>query len=234
MENYIEKTSWQENNELNLSKFISKVYAWMCLALVVTGLTSYWVINTVEVLEYIAMNRYSLLMLAGLEMATVWYIGSVINRISANTAMLLFIFFAVLNGVSMSILFLLFTSESIMSTFIITGGTFAIMSAYGYYTKKDLTSWGNLLFMAVIGLMICGLVNMFFQNSFIHFVMCCVGVLVFTCLVAYDTQKIKRMFFIMNQNEETRNKVAIFGALSLYIDFINLFSYLLNLLGDRK
>ena len=233
MENFIEKTPWKDDFEVKQSKFITKVYAWMCLALIVTGLTSMWVVNTPEVLQLVTMSRYSMWVLFGLELATVWYITSVLDRISASKAMLLFMAFAIINGLSLSVIFLLFTAQSIMSTFLIAAGMFAVMSTYGYFTKNDLTKLGNLLMMAVIGLIIASLVNFFLESSMMHFIISCVGVIVFTGLIAYDTQKIKEMFYIAQQDPETKDKIAIFGALNLYLDFINLFTYLLNLTGDR-
>ena len=147
----------------------------------------------------------------------------------------MFIIYSLLNGAMLSSVFLLYTASSIASTFFITAGTFGVMCVYGYLTKRDLTSLGNLCLMAVIGLIIAGLVNLFLQSSLMSLIVSGIGVLVFVGLTAYDSQKIKRMLLQegLEVNDSTR-KIALLGSLTLYLDFINLFLYLLRFLGDRR
>jgi len=134
----------------------------------------------------------------------------------------------------LAVIFMIYTAESIASTFFVTAGTFAVMSAYGYFTKKDLSSWGNILFMGLIGIILASLVNLFFHNEMLYWITTYIGILVFVGLTAYDTQKIKEMNVIGNEGTDEDRKESIIGALVLYLDFINLFLLLLRVLGDRK
>jgi FtsH-binding integral membrane protein len=154
---------------------------------------------------------------------------------SAVVATIIFILYSVLFGLTLSFIFKVYTSESIASTFFITAGTFGIMSAYGYLTKTDLTKWGNILFMGVIGLVISSLVNQFLlQSSLLYWITTCAGVLIFVGLTAYDTQKIKNANIIGNEGSDDDHKESIIGALILYLDFINMFLFLLRIFGRRK
>jgi hypothetical protein len=214
--------------------FMSKVYTWMSGGLAITGLIAMWVasISGIEL-----MIQENMMLFYGLiigEILLVGYLISMINRISAQTAGIIFTAYAAINGLTLSVVFLAYTSESIASTFFVTAGTFAIMSVYGYYTKKDLTSWGNLLFMALIGIIIASVVNFFMQSEMLYWLVTYAGVFIFVGLTAYDTQKIKRMSVASEVGSEQEAKGAIVGALMLYLDFINLFLLLLRLLGDRK
>lgn len=211
------------------------VYLWMSMALIITGLTSLVVADSPSLLSAIFKNRFIFYALLFGELGLVWYMAARINSLSFRTATILFIFYSVLNGVTLSVIFLLYTFSSIASTFFVTAATFAVMSLYGYITKKDLTTLGNLLFMALIGLIIATLVNLFWQNQILYWIVSYAGVLIFVGLTAYDTQKIKRL--LLNEGTEVNEvtqKIALMGALSLYLDFINLFLYLLRLLGNRK
>jgi len=166
------------------------------------------------------------------QFAIVWFLSARIKTLSFTTATILFALYSVLMGVTMSCIFLAYTQSSIASTFFITAGTFAVMSIYGFTTKKDLTSWGNLLFMALVGLIIAMAVNFFMKSTMMDLVISCIGVLIFVGLTAYDTQKIKAL---MNQeNTEENQKMAIIGSLMLYLDFINLFLFLLRIFGRRR
>jgi FtsH-binding integral membrane protein len=152
-----------------------------------------------------------------------------IHKMSAVTATLVFIFYSILNGVTLSSIFFVFTAESISNVFFIAAGTFAVMSAYGYFTKSDLTKLGNILFMALIGL-----VNMFLKSEMLYWISSYAGVLIFVGLIAYDTQKLKKLNVIGNEDTDEGKKEAIIGALTLYLDFINLFLYLLRIFGKRR
>ncbi len=214
--------------------FMSKVYTWMSGGLAITGLIAMWVASTPSLIEAIVTNQILFFGLIIGEIFLVGYLISMIKRMSAQTAGIIFTGYAALNGLTLSFIFLIYELGSIASTFFVTAGTFAIMSIYGYYTKKDLTSWGNLLFMALIGIIIASVVNFFMQSEMMYWLITYAGVFIFVGLTAYDTQKIKRMSTASEVGSEEESKSAIVGALMLYLDFINLFLLLLRILGDRK
>lgn len=215
--------------------FISKVYGWMSAALVITGVVSMWAASTPAVQNAIfpGTTMIPFYILIAAEFGAVIYLSSRINKMSAETAGIVFILYSVLNGLTLSMVFLMYTSSSIASTFLVTAATFAVMSVYGYTTKKDLTSIGNLAFMALIGIIIASVVNMFLQSEMMYWIITYVGVLIFVALIAYDTQKIKRIASYDDSEEDSKKK-SILGALTLYLDFVNLFLLLLRLMGNRK
>lgn len=211
------------------------VYVWMTLALVITGFTALYVAKSYTLLNLMLQNQMAFWGVLIAELGLVFYMSARINRISFTTATILFIVYSILNGVTMSMLFLIYTMSSIATTFFVTAGTFGAMALFGYATKKDLTRIGNLCIMGVIGLIIASLVNMFLHNSMMDLIISYVGVLLFVGLTAYDSQKIKQMLSGEDiEVNETTQKIALMGALTLYLDFINLFLYLLRILGDRK
>lgn len=211
------------------------VYVWMTLALVITGFTALYVAKSYTLLNLMLQNQMAFWGVLIVELGLVFYMSARINRISFTTATILFIVYSILNGVTMSMLFLIYTMSSIATTFFVTAGTFGAMALFGYATKKDLTRIGNLCIMGVIGLIIASLVNMFLHNSMMDLIISYVGVLLFVGLTAYDSQKIKQMLSGEDiEVNETTQKIALMGALTLYLDFINLFLYLLRILGDRK
>ncbi|GAB3702896.1 Bax inhibitor-1/YccA family protein [Spirosoma flavus] len=214
--------------------FMTQVYGWMTVALLVTAVVSIWVASTPAVLNLIFGNRLVFYALLIGEVLLVMSLSAVVQRVSAQTATFMFLGYAVMNGLTLASIFILYTGGSIASTFFVTAGTFGAMSAYGYYTKRDLTSWGSFLLMALIGLIIASVVNLFWQNETLYWVATYAGVLIFVGLTAYDTQKIKEMNVIGNAGTDEDRKEAIMGALRLYLDFINMFLYLLRLLGRRK
>lgn len=233
-ENYMESYG-QTTSSVAVSTLMKSVYVWMTLALAVTGMTAAYVAGNLPLMSAILSNRILFFGIIIAELAMVWTLSARIDRLSFATSGLLFALYSILNGVTMSVLFVAFTSESIAQTFFITAGTFGAMSLIGFTTKKDLTSMGSLFFMALIGLIIASLVNIFWQNSVLYWVISYVGVLLFVGLTAYDTQKIKQMVYAHgNEVNETTQKLALLGSLTLYLDFINLFIYLLRILGDRK
>lgn len=212
-----------------------KVYLWMAMALVITGVTSYGVASSPGLMQAILTNNALLWVLIIAEFGLVFAISAAINKLSLTTATLLFVLYSVINGSTLSVIFLVYTMESIASVFFITAGTFGVMAFIGYTTKKDLTSLGKMLFMALIGLIIATLVNVFFiQSSGFSLIVSYVGVLIFVGLTAYDSQKIKQMLLQAPDAGESAQKLALLGALTLYLDFINLFIYLLRIFGDRK
>lgn len=212
---------------------MQRVFLWMSIGLGITGLAAYAAFT--NGLAYTIASSSGLfygLIIA--ELLLVMGLSSMIRRMSFMLATVLFGLYAALNGLTMSYIFLVYTEGSIASTFFISAGMFAAMSAFGYLTKRDLTSWGNLLFMALIGLIIAGVVNMFLGSSTLSLITSAIGVLVFVGLTAYDVQKIKMLFADVYQDDEEIKKVSVLGALSLYLDFINLFLYLLRFLGNRR
>lgn len=216
------------------ASFMTKVYGWMSLALFVTASVAMFVASTPSLVYALASNKILFYGLIIGELLLVGYLAIAVMRMTATMATAVFLGYAVLNGVTLSLIFLVYTAGSIASTFLVTAGTFAIMSAYGYYTKRDLTTLGNLLFMALIGLVLASVVNIFWQNSTLMWITTYAGVLIFVGLTAYDTQKIKEMNIIGNEGTDEDRKEAIRGALTLYLDFINLFLYLLRILGGRR
>ena len=203
--------------------YINKVFNWMCLALLITGVTAFFAAGSQELMNLIFSNKLVFYGLLIGEVLLVGYIGANIQKLSTATATALFILYSVLNGVA-----------SIATTFFVTAGTFGAMSAYGYFTKRDLTSIGNLCFMALIGIIIASIVNIFFFNEILYWVITYAGVLIFVGLTAYDTQKIKRMYRAGMEDSDIGHNLALMGALRLYLDFINMFLFLLRIFGDRK
>ena len=210
------------------------VYIWMTMALAVTGLTAAYVSSSPAILQYIFTGKTIWLLALG-ELGLVWYLSARIMKISFSTAGILFVLFSILNGVTLSSIFLVYTMESIALTFYITAGTFGAMSLVGYFTKKDLSTMGRFLVMALIGLIIASIVNLFMQSTMLMWITTYAGVLIFCGLTAYDTQKIKDMLiFYGNETHEGTLKIALMGSLTLYLDFINLFIYLLRIFGSRR
>ena len=218
------------------AKVMRNVYGWMSCGLLMTALTAMVVAGQPDIIYAIATSKLLMWGLFGAEIGLVLWLTARINTMSSLTAGLMFAAYAILNGVTMSFIFLAYTMESIASTFFITAGTFASMSAVGYFTKKDLSGVGRVLTMLLIGLIIATLVNFFVASSGFALVLNYIGVFVFVGLTAYDTQKIKNLVHeaSMYGDEEQTTKLALMGSLTLYLDFINLFLYLLRFMGNRK
>lgn len=216
------------------SSFINKVYGWMALALAITGFVALRTASSESFINLIAGNQLIFFGIIIAEFGLVIWLSRSIESMNASKAIGLFLLYSALNGLTFSILFLVYTAGSIASTFFITAGTFGVMSAYGYFTKRDLTSIGNLAFMGLIGIIIASIVNIFWHNEILYWAVTYIGVLVFVGLTAYDTQKIKKMSLEMDVESEEGSKGAIMGALMLYLDFINMFIFLLRIFGDRK
>ena len=203
-----------------------KVYVWMTLALVITGVTAYGVATSPGLMMAIATNKLLFWGLIIAEFGLVVAISAAINKLSLTTATLLFVLYSVINGATLSFIFAIYTMSSIASVFFITAGTFAVMAVIGYTTKKDLTSMGKILFMALIGIIIATIVNIFLKSTGLQMIVSYLGVLIFVGLTAYDSQKIKQMLLMAPDAGEGAQKIALLGALSLYLDFVNLFIYL--------
>ena len=218
-----------------VSAILKNVYLWMTLALLISGFTAMLVAGNPVLIEKIFAGRGTLFLLFLVQFGLIWLISSMIGTMSFTTATLLFIAYSLLTGVTLSSIFVLFTVGSIASVFFITAGTFASVSIYGFITKKDLSTWRSYLLMGLIGLIIASIVNWFLASELMYWIISYVGVIIFVGLTAYDTQKIKQLASACYaENEETQNKVALLGAITLYLDFINLFLYILRIFGKRK
>ncbi len=211
-----------------------KVYVWMTLALVITGFTAYGVATSPGILQAIYTNQILFWGMIIAEFALVIGVSAAINRLSLTMATLMFILYSVINGALLSYIFLAYTASSIATVFFITAGTFGAMAFIGYTTKTDLTKMGKIVMMALIGLVIATIVNLFIKSSGFTMILSYIGVLVFVGLTAYDAQKIKQMLLQAPDAGEGAQKMALLGALSLYLDFINLFIYLLRIFGKRE
>ena len=228
-----------------LRAYMLKVYNYMASGILLTGLVSLIffklsvntdasgsIISLTSIGNTIFLSGFKwIIMLAPL--GIVFYMSARINKMTASAAQTTFWIFASLMGLSLSSIFLVYTGASITRVFFITAGTFGAMSIYGYTTKRDLTKLGSFLMMGLIGIIIASIVNMFMQSTMMHYVISVLGVLIFVGLTAYDTQKIKNMYLVSDSGE-IMGKKAVMGALTLYLDFINLFIMLLRLFGQRR
>lgn len=215
-------------------RFMVKVYNWMTAGLVTTGAMAFYTANSETMMNLIVQNRIIFFALIIAQLGLVFYLSSAVQRMTASQATGTFILYSGLNGITFSFIFLAYTASSITSAFLVTAGTFGVMSLYGYTTRKDLTSWGSFLFMGLIGLIIASLVNLFLHSPALTWITTYAGVLIFVGLTAYDTQKIKIMNVLGNEGTDADQKEAIIGALTLYLDFINLFLMILRIMGDRR
>ena len=212
---------------------VRSVFGWMSFGLVLTGLVSLYVLNT-SALSSIFLSPGTFIILSLVELGLVVWLSARVMKMSGTQATTLFLIYSALNGVTLSPIALVYTGESLTSTFMITAGLFGSMAFFGYVTKRDLSSMGSFLMMGLWGVVIASLVNLFLQSSGLNFVMSCVGVIVFTGLAAYDVQMIRNTGTNTDSNSETFRRLAIVGALRLYLDFINLFLMLLRFFGDRR
>jgi hypothetical protein len=226
----------QTEVQTRVNEFIRSVYNWMAIGLALTGFVAYYVANTPALVEMIFGNRLLFFGLIIGELALVFMISARIQKMQASTATALFVVYSILNGATLSFIFLVYTASSITSTFFICAATFVACSIFGWTTKRDLTSMGGFLTMGLIGIIIASLVNMFFRSTAMSMIISYIGVIVFVGLTAYDTQHLKTM--ALNQPDGLEagviRKGAILGALKLYLDFINLFLMLLRILGGGR
>lgn len=216
-----------------LRNYMLSVYNYMAIALVITGLVAF-LVSSSPALTNILFNTPLFWVVAFAPLIMVFFLGSMIMRLSLQGAQMAFWSFAALMGVSLASIFLVYTGESIARTFFISASIFGAMSLYGYTTKKDISSWGSFLMMGVIGLIVASIVNIFLQSTMMHFVTSVIGVLIFTAFTAYDTQRIKEVYYQVGGNNEIAAKVSILGALSLYMDLLNLAIYMLQFFGQRR
>lgn len=222
--------------EVLVSDYVRSVYNWMGVGLGLTGVVAYYVSTSESLLRLVFGNPMLLLALVLVELGLVFSIAGMVNRMSAGTATVLFVVYSGLNGVTLSAIFLAYTQSSVASAFFICAATFVACSVYGWTTKKDLTSLGSFMMMGLFGIIIASLVNLFLKSDAVSAIVSYIGVFVFIGLTAYDTQKIKNMAMTQPANLDggVVRKGAILGALSLYLDFINLFLMLLSIFGQRR
>lgn len=220
--------------ERAVRSMMHRVYGWMSLGLAITATVAYFVSTSPAIMRTLFSNPWLLIGLIIAQLSLVLGLQLAIHKISTSTACALFAGYAALTGLTLSALFLVYTHESVVVTFISTAGMFGAMSLYGYFTNQDLSSMGKILFMALIGLVIAGLVNLFWHNTMFELLVSAVGVALFSLLTAYDTQKLKQMGQSMLIEGYPTAKISVLGALTLYLDFINLFLYLLKFLGKKR
>lgn len=218
-------------NASTFKVLMRKVYLWMTLALMITGITAAGVANSPNILALIYSSQVVMWGIIIAEFGLVIYISARLEKLSLSTATTLFALYSIQNGVMLSSIFLLYSTAIISKVFFITAGTFGVTALYGYATKKDLSSLGNILFMALIGLVIATVVNVFMKSAMFDLILSYIGVIIFVGLTAWDSQKIKHMMMVQQDANESAQKLALIGALSLYLDFINLFLYLLRIFG---
>ena len=217
-------------------QLMRRVYLWMALGLVMTAFTAMAVASNPQFMTALFSNQLYFWLLFGGELGLVLWLTAAASRLSFPVMGLLFALYCVLNGATLSVIFIVYEIGSIVQTFFITAGTFGAMSLVGYFTKRDLSLVGRVLYMALIGLIIATVVNLFFHTSTMDMIINYAGVLIFVGLTAYDTQKIKQLLIASEQQAdgETLGKLALLGSLTLYLDFVNLFLYLLRLFGKRR
>ena len=229
------QTAVQAENEMTLQRYVAgvmrKVYGKMALGLLATAITSFLMLSSPALLSVLFSSTATIWILFAVELGLVIYLSARIDKLSTGMATALFYLYSIMNGVTLTPIFLAYTGVSIATTFAITAGTFGAMTIFGYVTRQDLSKIGSFLFMALLGLIVCIVVNMFMHNTMFELLISGAGVLIFVGLTAWDTQSIKRM--CAEADPSMLGKVATMGALSLYLDFINLFLYLLRFFGSR-
>jgi uncharacterized protein len=219
-----------------VNEFVRSVYNWMAIGLGLTGTVAWYVSSSPGIVQLVFGNRMFFFLLIIAQLGMVFSLSGMISRMSSGTATGLFVIYSALNGVTLSFIFLVYTQTSIAGTFFVCAGTFLGCSIYGWTTKRDLTSWGGFFMMGLIGIIIASLINLFLRSSGLSMMISYIGVFVFVGLTAYDTQKIKNLAMTQPAGLEAgvARKGAILGALSLYLDFINLFLMLLRIFGQTR
>lgn len=220
-------------SEVAENTLIKDVYLWMAGALTITGLTAYYVSGSYELLSLIFGNRMVFFGMIFAELGLVIGLSAAINKLSALTATIMFLIYSVLNGATLASIFLVYELSSVTTLFFVTAGTFGLMALYGSITKTDLTKMGKLCIMGLIGIIIASIVNIFLGNSMMDMIISALGIIIFVGLIAWDSQKIKAMFYGAEVNDTTQ-KLAVLGALTLYLDFVNLFLHILRMFGKRN
>ncbi len=235
MNAYNSDLTYERGLSINMPGLMRDVYAWMAIALLVTGATAWIVAGSPLLLGLIFASKFGTWGLLIATIALVWHLSASVTRLSLKTATAMFLIYSVLNGLTMSAIFIMYTFSSISAVFLTTAGTFAVMSVYGYTTKTDLSRMGSLCLMALFGVIIATVVNLFLENTMLQLILSYAGILIFVGLTAYDTARIREIAMTHDTSAtDDGQKIAIMGALTLYLDFINLFLYMLRIFGDRK
>lgn len=231
--------SWNESSfvsadvrDARVTAFLSKVYGWMFLGLLITAGVAFAVASSPTLIETLILNRVLFWILLLAPIGLVWYLAARVDKIAPATAAILFVVYAAMVGITSSVVLLIYTGASVVSAFVITSGMFGTMAVFGTVTKKSLAGVGQFMFMGLIGLIIAMVVNIFLQSDVMGFVISVIGVIVFTGLTAYDAQRLKEMAVALPDGRV--GSYAVVGALSLYLDFINLFFFILRLVGGRR
>jgi FtsH-binding integral membrane protein len=215
-----------------VTAFLRSVYGWMCAGLAITAVVAFSIASSPALIQAVVMNRLLFIGLFVAQIALVFYLSARVDRIAPGTASLLFVAYSALTGVTLSVLVLVYTGASIATTFVVTAGMFGALALYGSTTTRSLAGFGQFLFMGLIGLVLASLVGMFWHSEALQFLISVIGVIVFTGLTAWDAQRLKQMALALPEGQV--GSYAIVGALSLYLDFINLFVFLLRFLGTRR
>ena len=232
MENYT--TSSHVVNQSIVSTLFKSTYMQMAAALAVTGLTAFFLSDSAAFLTMLEGSTSILWIALFAELGVVMWLSAALHRLSMTAATMLFILYSVLNGVTLSTIFMMYTTESIATTFFVTAGTFFVMSLIGYVTRIDLSRMGNILMMMLVGFIIATVVNIFLASGTLYWILTYAGVIIFVGLTAWDTQKLKMIYLQHGTPDESGQKLALLGALTLYLDFVNLFLFLLRIFGDRR
>lgn len=235
MDRYPRNGSIVERANSGIQAYMAQVYGWMTCGLLLTAFVSWYAAHTPAIINFIFSSQITFFGLIILQLGLVFVISGMVNRLSGTMATALFMLYSALTGLTLSSIFIAYTYSSIASTFVVTAGMFGAMSLYGYTTKRDLSGFGSMLFMGLIGIVLASLVNIWLKSPALMWAITYIGVLVFVGLTAYDTQKLKAMGEQLDADDkDSFRKYAIVGALTLYLDFINLFLMLLRIFGNRR
>ncbi len=216
------------------SRFLSRVYGWMTAGLLITAGVAAYTAQSEALAGFVLGNKIVFYGLLLAELGLVAWLSGLVSGLSARTAATVFVVYSALNGLTLSVIFLRYTAASIGTTFVVSAGAFGALSLYGLATKRSLSGVGSFCFMGLIGVVLAGLVNLFVKSSMVEFVITCVGLIVFAGLTAYDTRRLKLMGAELDADSEDGRRGSVQGALSLYLDFVNLFLLLLRFLGNRR
>ena len=233
-ENYVPYSAGADSLE-TVNAVFKKVYQFMAMGLILTTLAAFFTASSPFMLQMLYTSRAPMIIIAVAEIGLVLWLSAGINKLSASAARNIFFVYSILNGLLCSSVLLVYTGESVTKAFLSTAGMFAAMSIYGLYTQRDLSGMGSFLMMGLFGLIIAGVINIFMRSSTAELAISIMGILIFVGLTAYDTARIKAMAASSDMNDENMTgKIAVIGALELYLDFINIFLYLLRLFGNHR
>lgn len=235
MDRFPRSDSIVQQTRSGLQTYMAQVYGWMTVGLLLTAFIAWYAAGSAAITELLYTNRYFFFGLIIAQLAVVFVLSGLIHKLSAGLSTTLFMLYSALTGLTLSSIFIVYTGSSIASTFVITGGMFGAMSLYGYTTKRDLSGFGSMLFMGLIGIVLASLVNLWLKSEALMWAVTYIGVVIFVGLTAYDTQKLKNIGEQIDVRDSSNlRKYSILGALTLYLDFINLFLMLLRILGNRR